>query len=427
MFYNSTVRFWVLLLTGASALPAISSLGVLKVSTPLPPSQDPFYNAPSGFESALPGAILRLRSAPGNLTSIVGNCSSAYNILYRTTDSQYKPSWAVTTLYLPSVQHSKPNASHDEKAFVSYQFPYNSVDIDSSPSYAFYSGPFPEVGLALGHGWYVNVPDFEGPLASNIANIEQAYATLDSIRAVLSSGLGIASGNRCALWGYSGGSMPSEWALEFHQQYAPEIKISGAALGGLVPNVTEVVVSVGGTVWASHAISGILGIVSQYPDAYDFLLSQLKTSGPYNKTGFLAIKQMSYLQAHIVYGGQNMFDYFLGGSAIMQAPLIKTAFEKNAVMGFHGVPDIGVPMFIYKAIHDEVTTITGTDAYVERTCAFGANILYQRNTVGGHQDEFTNGDPRAFEWLKKVLDKGYTAPTGCLIQNVTVDIVNTGL
>jgi len=221
--------------------------------------------------------------------------------------------------------------------------------------------------------------------------------------------------------------MPSEWALEFHQQYAPEINISGAALGGLVPNATDVVVSVGGTIWASHAISGILGIVSQYPDAYDFLLSQLKTSGPYNKTGFLAIRQMSYPQAHIVYNGQNMFDYFMDGSAIMQAPLIKTAFEQNAVMGFHGVPDIEVPLFIYKAIHDEVTVIADSDAYVARSCAFGVNILYQRNTVGGHQDEFTNGDPRAFEWLKSVLDEEYTPPTGCSVQNVTVDIVNAGL
>lgn len=200
----------------------------------------------------------------------------------------------MTTLYLPSSRHSNSSTSLGEKALVSYQFPYNSVNVDSSPSYAFYSGPFPEVGLALGQGWYVNVPDFEGPLASNIANIEQALATLDSIRAVLSSDLGLTPGTRCALWGYSGGSMPSEWALEFHQQYAPELNISGAALGDLVSNATEVVVSVGGTIWASRAISGILGIVSQYPEAYDFLVSQLKPSGPYNRTGFLAIQQMSY-------------------------------------------------------------------------------------------------------------------------------------
>lgn len=91
MFYRSSARFWALLLTGTSALPKFSSPDMLNSSTPLPPSQDPFYTAPAGFESASPGAILRLRSAPGNLTSIVGNCSAAYNILYRTTDSQYKP------------------------------------------------------------------------------------------------------------------------------------------------------------------------------------------------------------------------------------------------------------------------------------------------------------------------------------------------
>ena len=67
----------------------------------LPPSQDPFYTAPAGYEAAAPGAVLRVRSARGNLTQISANIGSAYNILYRTTDSNYRPSWAVTTLYVP--------------------------------------------------------------------------------------------------------------------------------------------------------------------------------------------------------------------------------------------------------------------------------------------------------------------------------------
>ena len=68
----------------------------------LPPSQDPFYTAPSGYQNAAPGAVLRVRMAPG-LTSVIGNTSAAYNILYRTTDSNYQPSWAVTTLYIPQI------------------------------------------------------------------------------------------------------------------------------------------------------------------------------------------------------------------------------------------------------------------------------------------------------------------------------------
>ena len=121
---------------------------------PLPPSIDPWYTAPANFASTAPGAILRVRPAPGNLTSVVGNCSAAYNILYRTTDSNDSPAWAVTTLYVP--MHYSQSSS-----LVSYQFPYDSAYIDGSPSYIFYAGP-PDVGLALGKGWYVNVPDYEG-------------------------------------------------------------------------------------------------------------------------------------------------------------------------------------------------------------------------------------------------------------------------
>ena len=426
MFLACTIPLWAGLISVSAALSGLVPRTANSTSTPLPPSQDPFYTAPSAFESALPGTILRVRQAPGNLTLVVGNCSTAYNILYRTTDCHYQPSWAVTTLYLPSIPSN--SVATFGSALLWYLPPYNSVDVDSSPSYSFYSAPFPEVSEALGLGWFVNVPDFEGPLASNVASIEEAHATLDSIRAVLSSGFGLAPGAPSALWGYSGGSIPAEWALEFQEQYAPELNISGAALGGLVPNTTAVFVSVGGTIWASHAISGILGVMSQYPDAYDYLISQLKTSGPYNKTQFLAIQQMSYNEAHVYYANQSMFDYFVDGSAIMQAPLIKSALDRNAIMLSHGVPH--VPIFIYKAIQDEVTVVADTDAYVARSCLLGANILYQRNTVGGHEDEFTNGDPRAFAWLQTLMSGSYAAEvgsSGCTVQNVTVDLVDTGL
>ena len=425
MFQQHSAFVWGFLIAVSFALPGTVSRGS-QPSTPLPPSQDPFYTAPTGYESAPPGSILRLRPAPGNLTSVIGNCSAAYSILYRTTNCHYEPSWAVTTLYVPSTPSN--STAGPGSAFLTYLVPYNTVDVDFSPSYTFYTAPFPEVGASLGLGWFVSVPDFEGPLASNVAGIEQAHATLDAVRAVLSTDVGLASDPRYALWGYSGGSIPGEWALEFQEQYAPELHFSGAALGGLVPNTTAVFVSVGGTVWASHAMSGILGVMTQYPDAYKYLVSQLKTSGPYNKTGFLAIEKMSYPEAHVHYSRQNMFDYFVNGIEIMQAPIIKTALERNAIMLYHGVPQ--APMFIYKAIHDEVTVIADSDAYVQRSCVLGANILYQRNSIGGHEDEFTNGDAQAFEWVQYVLDGSFAAKyqtTGCTVQNVTIDVVDTGL
>ncbi|MCJ1386856.1 hypothetical protein MMC17_009984 [Xylographa soralifera] len=413
----------------SSALPSpISSMyerGLSRSSTPLPPSQDPFYTAPADYEFEPPGTILRLRPAHGNLTSVTGNCSSAYNILYRTTNSQYLPSWAVTTLYMPSIlSSSEPGLG---TALLTYLFPYNSVDVDASPSYTFYSSSPPDISIALGLGWFVNVPDFEGPLASDAAGIVEGHATLDSVRAILSSQLGLAPDARNTLWGYSGGAIAGEWALELQEQYAPELKISGAALGGLVPNVTACFETVENTMWAFITVGGLLGVTSQYPDAYKFLVSQLKTSGPYNKTGFLSAKQMNFEKGQVAFSGQNIFDYFVNGSALLQAPIIKKVLEENMLMTYHGVPR--APLFIYKAIHDEVTLVADTDAYVERNCGVGVNILYQRNTVGGHLDEYTNGDQRALAWLGSVLDGAYAQKyetVGCTIQNVTVDIVDTG-
>ena len=101
---------------------------------PLPPSQDPFYTAPKGFEKTAPGTILRIRHAPGNITTVVANSSAAYNIVYRTTDSNYKPSFAVTTLFVPF----KNLTSNSKSSLLSIQIPYNSLWVDTSPSYAVY-------------------------------------------------------------------------------------------------------------------------------------------------------------------------------------------------------------------------------------------------------------------------------------------------
>ena len=70
--------------------------------------------------------MLRVRSATG-LVSLVGNSSAAYNILYRTTDSNYRPAWAVTTLFVPLVVGGNgtlnSTATVKGSSLVSYQTP----------------------------------------------------------------------------------------------------------------------------------------------------------------------------------------------------------------------------------------------------------------------------------------------------------------
>ncbi|KAI7787343.1 hypothetical protein LA080_016418 [Diaporthe eres] len=392
-------------------------------AAPIPPLQDPWYSAPDGFESAKPGDVLRIRDAPGNLTSLASNCSAAYNILYRTTNSQYKPDWAVTTVFVPVAE---------SPALLSYQIPYDSAFLDASPSYALYTSDgvrsLRDISTGLSSGWFVNVPDYEGPLASFTAGVQSGHATIDSIRAAFNANetLSLDINARYAMWGYSGGALASEWAAELAVQYAPQMNFSGAAVGGLTPNVTSVLYSINKGYAVGLAPSSILGLSSQYPEERDFLLSRLKTEGPYNATGFLAALNLTLNQAAITYAYQDMGEYFIGGIADITNPIVLKIINRDGIMGYHGVPQM--PIFAYKAIGDEISVIEDTDALVDKYCNIGANILYQRNTVGAHSSEAVNGRPSALAWLSSVLGGTYAedyAASGCTTETVTIDLTNT--
>ncbi|KAK3725429.1 hypothetical protein LTR37_000399 [Vermiconidia calcicola] len=393
------------------------------ISAPLPPTEDPWYTAPPDYELASPGDVLRIRPAPGNLTTIFSNSSAAYNILFRSTNTHYQPSWAVTTLFVPRGTNGN--------ALVSYQIPYNTVDLDGSPSYLLYAPVSPMVAIvntdidtALSYGWYVNVPDFEGPLASFTAGVQSGHAVLDSVRAVLNTRFGLSDTARYAMWGYSGGSLASEWAAELQVQYAPELSFAGAALGGVLSNMSSIIPAINGTMWAGLFPEALLGMTSQYPEAREYLLSQLKPSGPYNRTALLAAADLTITEAFAVYAGQDIYQYLRDGPEFFHAPVIQDVLHREGYMGYHGVPEM--PLFIYKAVADEITSIEDTDRMVQRYCEVGANIVYERNTVGGHLAELTNGDRRAFEWLGQVLGGTYEHE-GCTIRNVAVNITDSPL
>ena len=303
----------------------------------------------------------------------------------------------------------------------------DSANVDSSPSYTFYGGAADaSIPALLGQGWFINVPDYEGPLASFTAGVQSGHATLDSVRAVLNSGFGLTNDAKYALWGYSGGALASEWAAELQVQYAPELNFSGVALGGLTPNVTSVTLTINKTPFVELVPNGILGIASQSPPAQQFLLSQLKPTGPYNASTFLSVRNASTSADARIFAGQDIFQYFQDGEAVVQNPLVQAVTNRDGIMGYHGVPSM--PVFAYKAIGDEVSLVADSDALIDRYCGVGANILYQRNTVGGHAAEFVNGEQRAINFLTAVFDGSYTSKynsTGCTIQNVTVAITTS--
>ncbi|KAK4098932.1 lipase 5 [Parathielavia hyrcaniae] len=399
---------------------------VLAAPQQLPPSQDPWYSAPRGLERHAPGTVLRVRKAHSNITLLVNNTAGAYQLLYRSTDARYKPSYAVTTVFLPLAGAAQQQIA---PALVSYQIPYNTPDVDQSPSYGLstlHGEPImASVREGLDRGWAVSVPDFEGSLAAFSAGIQAGHAVLDSVRAVLSFDKFNNSKKdktkqrsaRYVLWGFSGGALASNFAAELQASYAPELSFAGAALGGPPSNFTQVVYNVTGTPYAAVGAYVLLGVTAQFPEARAYLTRQLHEAGPYNRTTFLSAARTTAAEAVAMFMGQDIFAYFTNGDAILKAPELVRVVGNNWHMGYHGIPQM--PLFVYKAIGDELTSIATTDDHMDRICRVGANVLYQRNTVGAHDSEYVSGSVRALAWLEQVLKGTQPEPTsGCKVENV---------
>ncbi|KAM5341464.1 hypothetical protein ACJ41O_014495 [Fusarium nematophilum] len=391
---------------------------------PLLPSQDPWYKAPAGFETKQPGDVLRIRSAPGNLTTVVSNASAAYHILYRTTDSRDRPSWAVTSLFMPASPYSSPSK---KVALMSYQFAYNSANLDSSPSIGLYwrlAQEEPNLGLKsdtsfiekmLSLGWIVNTPDHLGPDAAFGASVQAGHATLDALRAVhkIANADG---GINTAIWGYSGGSIATLAAAELQPHYAPELQIAGVALGGLVDDISADLDNLNKSPIAGTLIAFLLGITAQYPDARRYLENRLI---PDTKSDFLSARHINVADAVKKFSGQDIYAYFTGGAADLRDPILQALFGRQAKLGHRGAPRI--PIFVYKAIGDQYCPVAQTDATVNRMCSAGADISYERNTVGEHVSEIENGKPRAFGWLGNVFNESKKWSDGvCTVRDVTV-------
>jgi hypothetical protein len=85
---------------------------------------------------------------------------------------------------------------------------------------------------------------------------------------VLSSGkiTGVKSDAKVQTWGYSGGALASEWAMELQSSYAPELKFVGAATGGVAPNVQNVYGTINHGPFAGIAAAALLGMANAFKD-----------------------------------------------------------------------------------------------------------------------------------------------------------------
>lgn len=411
-----------------AALPAARLVLALPAREAPPdlPSVDPFYAVPDGLEKASPGTILRHRTPPGPIGSPGRRLKlrSSHQILYRTTDSHRRATATVLTVLIP------PNANLSR--ILSYQLPEDAASVDCAPSYALQLGAAANASvtaalLDLGHiesalarGWVVISPDFLGPRAAFLANELAGNAVLDGVRAAINSHpfTGIAPGSEpesgaradpdptVVLWGYSGGSLASMWAAELQPVYAPDLRIAGVAAGGPVPNITNVVTLVNGSPFAGLIPAGVLGLATEY-DLGSLLDQRLL---PRYKDEFYAARHMCLPGDIVAYALRDIVGMFDDRSLVYRHPLVVDILARNALG--HRAPGPATPLYVYKAVGDEISPVGDTDGLVDAYCAGGATVQYERVHLAEHALLAVSWAPRALDWIDAVMSGRSTAGFG---------------
>jgi hypothetical protein len=206
-----------------------------QVATTVPPSQDPFYTytGSTPLSQIAPGTVLKERGVSLSLAGLTIPVSTS-QVLYRTTGELDQPTVTVTTII-------KPLLALTGTKIVAYQTAYDALGSQCDPSYTLQGGnssdsTAQEEELAIASyvtaGFTVTVPDYEGTNLDWGAGQESGYGTLDGIRAT-ESYLQVSRSTEVGMVGYSGGSIATEWASELAPGYSPELRIIGAAAGGV--------------------------------------------------------------------------------------------------------------------------------------------------------------------------------------------------
>lgn len=230
--------------------------------------------------------------------------------------------------------------------------------------------------------------------------------------------VGLSGNPRYALWGYSGGSLASTWAAELQPSYAPELNYVGVAVGGTTPNVSSVLQTINTGSHAGLAFSGIYGQSKAFPNLTEWIGANLISS---KSAEFYSIASGCLSQASSEGQGQDIYTYFKDGEASFYDAVPRSIFQWSGQMGIHGTPT--APLFVYKAIGDEISVVEDTDALVEKYCAAGARIEYHRDLVGNHETEAISGSASALGWVSDRLN-GKAVSSGCSTQDVLLSSLN---
>nr|WP_253811141.1 lipase family protein [Nocardia amikacinitolerans] len=368
------------------------------------PDPDPFYAAPPDLADKKPGDVIAVRQMPPLL---IFPDTTVTLVRFRSTNSTGKPIAATTTVLTPKAHRA-------DGPLLSFQHIINGLGAECSVSRVLYTGDpnlivreAPGWNVLLQRGWTVALPDHLGPQFAYGAAKLGGQITLDGIRAVKQvSELRLAQ-SPTAMVGYSGGGMATAWAAALAPEYAPELQLAGAAMGGVPMNLVKMLEGLG---LGSHPVFGLalaagLGLEREYPERFP-LSAQLNDRGLAARD---AIANSCTNDIIATGAGRGAMDFAKTTSMIDDRDA-RAVVEENSLELYDGVPR--TPVFEW---HSPIDGLVPVDAIVNtdrRWCAAGVPVQAEQIPVPDHLTAAVLGIPAALSWLDARF-RGEAAPSNC--------------
>lgn len=395
---------------------------IVASATPILLSKDPFYTQPGNISDYQNGEIIRQRYAPTGVRALYIDMKvkNVWQIAFKSEDTFGNPQAAFSTVIEPFNSNPEKN--------LSYQFAQDSASKDCSPSYSILTGARVDplytqseavaMEWALKKGWFVNVPNHEGPNAAFGVGPLGGKALLNSIRAILGSGktTGIGKTAKVALWGYSGGTIPTGWAACLQPTYAADLteNLVGAAVGGWVVNVTATAEAVDGTFFAGLIPNAVNGIMAEFPHLHPYIFKYLL---PEKIARFREAKDMCLAPSLARFMKTRFFSgqtpWFRGGFAVLDQPKVQHVIKMISLGLNDHVTAPKFPMYIFHSVNDEVVPYGPAEEAFNRLCRLGAPLVeFVQMRNPDHVFSFIEGALPSMEWVAERLD-GKNGVNGC--------------
>lgn len=370
------------------------------------PGDDPFYRYTEPLNQVAAGTVLRTRPVTVKLVDVAIPVT-ATQVLYRTTGQLGQPTVTVATVM-------KPVAAQSISRILSYQTAYDTLGAQCDPSYTLVAGRFGSylgdatvMSAALTAGYTVVTSDYEGTEHKYGAYQESGYGTLDGIRAA-EQALGADPATPVAMLGFSGGAIATEFAAELAPAYAPELRLAGAAAGGLPVNMLHNVDYIDGSPSWSKVTPIIMVGVSR---AYGLDLAPYLSD--YGKQVFGAVADSCGVDAGLPSGLTVRQLLRPEYADIRTVTPLRDAFD-DMIMGSAGSPH--APLLLGAGNSDGVgdgVMITKDIADLARTyCARGVPVSYREYSGADHGVAGVRFIGEGMAYLTQRLD-GIPAPNDC--------------